>query len=573
MVLADPNVFHQLFLSVGPLSLDSLEGRLLVFSAIIVGLIVAALVYAHFRKSKTNAKIPMSLALIFGLTLLLPLVAEYTIQRPYLGFSIVFSIVGSLILLMLLGFFLKYFSGMGLFVHGARSLALRLFFMVYFYVILTVLVYSSFVFFLGDLINPTNIVLTPEVYRFALPTGVFLVLFLYRMRLYFKSAGYDIIGEVARDVLFFSFTLYFLKWMILAAGATLPDQLSSIPSEQVFYMGLGFSVLGIAGEGLILYLLTNLRMHHTVLNFDQIIRSFVQQLLPRDRKQKSIDDFVPPPLETLSEPTRLGQVAMRLDRKVTVKVKGHSIKGSTLVLSSLLLVLIIFGILFIGGSRNFTAKISGYKISLAMMDSGSLTGSYTIVSSEQMDTVDVATAYAIPIVQILAGNQSFQAPLANRYLGLNSSNYLVKYTGKSLFVTISQIPIFVTLKYSALSPPNLDQTGNDQFAYRGFFRDAEFYYSLWRHGFSNITKICQASTTGTLDTHLEVIYASTNQTQTVRLDSKITNGITTLTDDTTSVTTVTSFSEDLKFLLAQSRVSTSFVELDQQPRFDFSETR
>jgi hypothetical protein len=222
---------------------------------------------------------------------------------------------------------------------------------------------------------------------------------------------------------------------------------------------------------------------------------------------------------------------------------------------------------------SFTARVTGYKINLEMRDSASLSGSYTVLSSEQMDTVSVGNAYAIPIVHVSAGNQSFLAPLAQRIQGLNSSTYLVTYTGKSLYLTVKQTPIFVTLKGSVLGSPNPDQTGNEQFAYRGLFRDAEFYYTLWHHGFNNITKICQISTTGTIDTRLEIIYASNNQTQTVRVESKITNGITTLTDDTTSITTVASFSEDLKFLLAQSRVNTSFNALEAQPNPGFSEAK
>ncbi len=543
--------------------METLEGRFVVSALLIVGMMAAIGIISTWKSKKVER---LQILILTSATafLLFILGGNFAIERPYYPTSIALNISMSLIFLLAVAYIFKFFTEGRIFVRGVAGLIFRIIMLGFSYLIFTSLMYFGLVFLFKDIVNPRSVTLNPQLYGVGLPVAVFLSLFFYRLKKYLKSTGFQFVAEIFRDFIFFSFSVYFLKYVILASGAGSVDQ-ATISLADVTILGVYVAVLGIFLEGMILIMLKTLEKYTGNRSIDSLVTMFTRPFLVQlDEEQQILDKFV----RERKNITQADRFLSKLNKKFSLKIQGRTFKGSWMF--TIMIIVLLVGAMYVSfAGVKYTAEIPAYKVSLKMLDGSSLRPDFQKISSEKMELVRPGNSFILPMVRVETTNKSFVAPLTDRYSMLNSSNYQVSYTGQYFQVSIERVYVLTNLASPLYSSHPFNQTGNSEFDYRGLFRDAEIYYTLWRHNYSNIMTLSLFIPSATILTVEKYIYALGDGGENALVQITMRSESVPEEDSTLVITRNYQITSDLMFLFDQSKVPTVLTFANAEPNTFF----
>jgi hypothetical protein len=200
-----------------------------------------------------------------------------------------------------------------------------------------------------------------------------------------------------------------------------------------------------------------------------------------------------------------------------------------------------------------------YSVELSVTAKTQLPSNLTIITSEEVESLQPMKLYAIPIVSVESLNGSFTGPLSRRLESLNSTDFLVSETGSCLTIELRKVTVETTVSASGLGNTTYDQTENSAFDYLGFFRDGEIYYALAQHGFNQVFVLSLSSSVGEKSTAQKTLFSSNSSGDSALVIINIQSDIF-ATDNTMLISTNEDFLNEATFLIHQTKLNTSITQ-------------
>lgn len=528
----------------------------------VIALVTGLGLVARVRKKKPSEDMPASLLVVFVGFLLLLLAAQYSQQRPYNPVAVIISVVLSLIIVGLFGFLLWPFRELHIFVKEKRYAAIRFFAIVYLYSIYFVIVSRGFIFLFNGIINPEIISLTPEFERFVIPTLSVLILAIYRLTRISSSKAVEFLNEISRDVMLFAVLMFWLGSSASIVGVTISADLSIQTYGESMVVGVIGGMVLIGFEGLLIWLQNDLSKMGRKFSLDQVLRSWFEVLISRRKRatQKTLDEFFKThrPITTKT-PQGLDRAIKLLDNRFSLCYRERTLRASSL----LILAVSFLSVILVGGfmvSHDVIVLAPAHSVELDIVTETQLPPYVEVITSESVESLVVGKVYAIPIVSIHSLNSSFNAPLSNRFLFLNSSGFIVLKTGQYLTLCLTKTYVETKVRAKLISGVEYNQTNNSCFDYIGFFREAEIFYCLKRFGYDQIITLSTSSLQGLMMDVQKLIFAcnSTNDTAFIYIQRTSETGV--IEDKTCFISLNTYFINQAIFLIEQTKSITTCIQ-------------
>jgi len=534
------------------------------FLIAILGVLVLFLMVFLFSKRapQKSRRIPNSLFLFVILILVLIFVFQYSQLRPYNPISIAVLIISSFLMTGLFGFLLYPFGQLKVFVGGKKATALRLFFVIYFYMIYFILASQGLQFLFTGVINPQSIALTPEFERYALPTIASAVIIGYRLNKRFPSRTFEFMGDVARDIVYFSILMFWLSGAAQSSGVVLSPDLMFPPIVETSLIGLVIGFVGVGIEGALLWAQRDLIRTGKPFSIEKLFNNLLKGFLERGKDhQETLDRFglTRRTAQKKRKPSPADRALKILDARFSIHFREQTLKASSILTAVLLLSMSLVICAFVA-QKTVTILAPAYFVEIDELAKSNLPSDIVYIVSEGAESLQIDKTYAIPLVSIESSNTSFISPLSSRFSSLNSTEFKVLETGNYLTITIQKTYVETTVSTWLFQPVNYDQRNNANFDYRGFFREAEIFYSLRHYGYCNITTLSVTSFSATITSIQKIIFA-TNATKGVVLINILQRSETIIEEDKTSFISLDEeFMNATLFLIKQTKAMTTFVQ-------------
>jgi len=475
----------------------------------LVVFVVGLYLLSKKRREKLEEDLPNSALVIVLAILLSLLLAQFSQQRPYNVLALVFFVITSIVVIVFFAFLLWPFRKLGIFVHTQEKkyVISRFLVVAYLYFTYFVIIRRGFSFFLNGIINPEAIALTPEFDRYVIPTLSGLILLIYRLTTIFSSKSTEFFGEMSKDVIIFSFLMFWLNSVSAFIGVNISTDLPLPTFEETALLG-GIVAVGSVGlEGVIVWIQRDLSKTGRSLSVERVILSMFGQFISKRKRisQRTLDEFYPKPIakRSLKSANRAIKV---LDKRFSLRYRGRVIRASTLLTSALLLstILLAAGLMI---SKDIIVLAPAFSVEINLVTKAELSDDAMVVVSENAEFILTDKVYAIPVVSVKSSNLSFLAPLSSRFLALNSSDFMVSKADQYLTILLTMEFVETVVRTRVFMPTKYNQTSNENFGYRGFFREAEIFYCLAKFGFNEITTLSTTSLQGFIHVVQKSIFA------------------------------------------------------------------
>lgn len=540
--------------------MNSLEEIYLLLAVLITALVLGLYFFSRIRNGKTRKAVPNSSVVLVLAILLTVLVAKYSQERPYHPMAVVFSVVLSVVGIGLFTLLLWPFRDLKIFIREKKYATIRFFAVAFLYSIYFAIVSRGFSFLFHGIINPQTVILTPEFERYIIPTLSISVLAIYRLTKVFSSKATEFLGELSRDVVMFSLMMFWLGFSVSIIGIKISVDLSFQPSEESALLGVIAGITSVGLEGVLLWIKNDLSKTGRRLSVEQAIRSFFPIFTPkREKNQKTLDMFYTEPIAQKTS-KGLNRASKILDSRFSLHYRGHVLRASRL----LTLAISLISILFIGvfmSTKDVVVLAPAYSVELDLFTETQLPFDTEVITSECMESLVVVDKfYAIPIVSIQSSNSSFEAPLSNRFIFINSSQFMVLKTGQYLVIRLTETHVETHVRTTLIPRVDYNQTNNTHFDHRGFFREAEIFYCLEQFGYDQITTLSVTSLQGFITVVQKSIFAynSTGSTASVYIVRRSETGI--IEDKTCFTSLNENFMSQTIFLIKQTKLMTTCIE-------------
>lgn len=525
----------------------------------ITALVVGPYFFSRLRNGKTRKKVPNSSVVLVLAILLALLVAKYSQERPYNPLAVVFSVILSVAGIGFFTLLLWPFRDLKIFVREKRYATIRFFAVAYLYFTYFVIVSRGFTFLFNGIINPQIVVLTPEFERYVIPTLSSLVLAIYRLTKVFSSKVTEFLGELSRNVVMFSLLMFWLDFSASIIGMKISSDLSFQSFEEIALLGVIVGITSVGFEGVLLWIKNDLSKTGRHFSVEQVIRSFFPIFAPkREKNQKTLDEFY---TKQIARKTSKGLNRARkiLDSRFSLHYRGRVLGASRLLTLAIPLTLILFIGVFMS-TKEVVVLAPAYSVELDLVTETQLPFGTEVVTSEWTESLVVNKFYAIPIVSIQSSNSSFEAPLSDRFLFINSSQFMVLKTDQYLVIRLVKTNVETFVRTTLIPRVDYNQTNNTHFDYRGFFREAEIFYCLEQNGYDQITTLSATSLQGFITVVQKFIFAS-DSTGSTALVYIVRRSETAVLEDKTCFTSLNAnFMNQTIFLIKQTKSITTCIE-------------
>lgn len=261
-------------------------------------------------------------------------------------------------------------------------------------------------------------------------------------------------------------------------------------------------------------------------------------------------------------PRRPNRAIQTLDKRFSVRYRGHFLRPSRVLRIALLLLLLLLTGSTIALSvmkRETIVLATGFVVKIDLRTAAQLPENVKFIVSESMDSLQTEEFYAIPIVSVETQNASFEAPLSNRFISLNSSQFQVLTTENYLLLSLTRAVVETHVYVLWYKNVEYDQTGNSVFDYKGFFREAEILYCLGKFGYANVTTL-STTNLGEITSISKIIYAGNETGCSAMVTISWRSDIVVSEDVTCFVSQNKDFIEDAIFLIQQTKSGTRCTE-------------
>lgn len=539
--------------------MSSLEETYLLLAGLITALVLGLYSFSKIRNGKTRKEIPNS-SVVIALTMLLALLlAKYSQERPYNPIAVVFYVILSVVGIGFFTLLLWPFRDLKIFVREKKYAVIRFFAVAYLYFTYFVIVSRGFSFLFNGIINPQIVVLTPEFERYVIPTLSSSILAVYRLTKVFSSKVTEFLGELSRDIVMFSLLMFWLDFSVSFIGMEISADLSFQPFEEFALLGVIVGITSVGFEGVLLWIKKDLSKTGRHFSVEQAIRSFFPIFSPRrEKNQKTLDEFYTKQIARKT-PNGLHRASKILDSRFRLHYRGRVLRASRLLTPAISLISILLIGVFIS-AKEVVVLAPAYSVELDLVTETQLPFGTEVITSEYTESIVVDKLYAIPIVSIQSSNSSFEAPLSDRFLFINSSQFLVLKTDCYLVIRLAKTSVETVVHTTLIQRVDYDQTSNTYFDYRGFFREAEIFYYLEQFGYDQITTLSSTSLQGFITVVQKSIFAC-NSTGSTALVYIVRRSETEIIEDKTCFTSLNeNFISQTIFLIKQTKLMTTCIE-------------
>lgn len=551
--------------------MGELETRFLIAILGVIALFLAVFLFSK-RRPQEGRRMPNSLFLIVISILVLYFVFQYSQLRPYNPISIVVLVISGFLMTVFFGFFLWPFGQLKVFVGDKKATALRLFFVIYFYMMYFILVSQGLQFLFTGIINPQSMVLTPEFERYVLPTIASAAIIGYRLSKRFPSRTFKFMGDVSRDILYFSILMFWLSATAQSSGVELAPGLMSPLIVETSLLGLAVGIIGVGFERALLWTQQDLTRAGKPFSIEKTIRDLLKGFLQRGKSdQKTLDQFglTRRKPHKKRKPSTADRALKVLDARFSIRFRGRTLRASS-ILTAVLLLSMPLVIYAFAAQKTVTILAPAYFVEVNELAKANLPSDSICIVSEGAESLRIDRTYAIPLVSIESSNMSFISPLSSRFSSLNSTQFKVLETGDYLTIFLKKTYVETTVSTGLFQPVNYDQRNNVNFDYCGFFREAEIFYSLYHYGYENITALSITSLQGLITSIQKLIFA-TDETGSTVLINIVQRSETLIEEDRTSFVTLNEeFMNATIFLIRQTKSMTSYGQQIANPSTPFS---
>jgi hypothetical protein len=547
--------------------LEPIEERLLIAVLATVLIFIFVFVLGRYKRDPKSQKDAPVTIFIFVLLIMLTLfAAQYAQFRTYSILSIATIVIFSIGLPLLLSLMLwkfreaRAFSSSNEITRLGKVYKLTLIFISY--LLLLGLINTGFSFLFDGIINPQVVALTPEFERYAIPIMSGLVLVVYRFTGIFGSKITETLGKIFEDIVIFSVSMSWLSIVSLSLGIKIGGASLDVSSAlSIIVVGVALGALAI--EWFIVKLESALTKYRGPFSLTDAVQSMFSEMFSNKRvRQTTLDYFwkLKPskPRRTINELSKL------IDKKFE-KFSPHY-RGKVLRMSKILslagitvLSLACFGGVLLNVPHQTLIAAPAYLVELSVTPKTQLPSNSTIITSEEVESLQPMKFYAIPIVSVESLNGSFAGPLSRRLEFLNSTNFLVSETGNYLTMELRKITVETTVSAFGLKKTEYDQTGNSAFDYLGFFRDGEIYYAFVQHGFNQIFAFSLSSSAGEKSIDQKTLFSSNGSGESALVMVNIQSDIFAI-DNTMLISTNEAFLNEATFLIQQTKLNTKITQ-------------
>jgi hypothetical protein len=324
---------------------------------VLVAILLALLVTHRKNKGKTPSGFPLSFNFAFILiSYSIIVLFGYSINRP----SSIIGIVTNIVLSTFgVGFFsavFYFFGKLNLFdkkiTISRLELSARAFTLFFYYIVFSIVISNGINFLFNGLISSQMISLTPEFENYAIPTMAVLVLILFRVIPVFSSKILSVLKDVIRDVIIFSFLMFWIKIVALSVGITFQGNLIQSNFIQSAGNGLLLFVLVIFGIGievLSLQIKKDYKIYQKnmpALSIEQMLLQGIFQAFRRNQPhQKLIGDYFEKKPQKKKDPS-VDKLENIIDRRFSIKYRGKVLKA-TRVISWVLILAALMGMIIV----------------------------------------------------------------------------------------------------------------------------------------------------------------------------------------------------------------------------------
>ncbi len=544
--------------------MEPIEERFLFAVLIIIGVFVFLIVFSRYKRDpKSSKNAPVSTLILVLLFMLALLSAQYSQFRTYTILSIVTMVVISIAPPLLISLMLWKFRETRLFTANDKitrtGKAFKLALVFISYILLLALINTGFSFLFNGIINPQAVALTPEFELYAIPVMSGLVLVVYRFTGIFGSKPTEILGKISEDIVIFSVSMSWLGIVASLLGIRIGGApLDTSSALSIYVVGVALAALAI--EGFIVKLKSDLTKIRGKFSLNEMVQSMFSEILAKKRiRQPTLEDFWK--VAPSKPPSALRRLAAIIDKNFSFQYRGRVLQMSKLltVLGLMVMLLASFESIVLIAPHEELVAASGYLIELSVTAQTQLPPNSIRIASEEVESLKPEQLYAIPIVLVEFSNGSFTGPLSRRLVSLNSTDFVVSETNNCLTIELRRISVETTVSASGLGETAYNQTGNTSFDYLGFFRDAEIYYALIKHGFNQTFTLSISSFRGETSIAQKILFASNNIGESALVIVDIHSDIFAI--DTTTLTSANEdFLNEVTFLLQQTKLNTNIIK-------------
>jgi hypothetical protein len=417
-------------------------------------------------------------------------------------------------------------------------------------------------FLFTGVINPQSIALTPDFERYALPTIASAVIIGYRLNKRFPSRTFEFMGDVARDIVYFSILMFWLSVAAQSTGVVLSPDLMFPSIVETSLIGLAIGFVGVGIERALLWAQQDLIRAGKPFSIEKLLNNLLKSFLERGKDyQKTLDQFglSRRAAQKKRKPNPIDRALKILDGRFSIRFRGQTLRASSILTAVLLLSMSLVICAFVA-QKTVTILAPAYFVEIDELAKSNLPSDIVYIVSEGAESLQIDKTYAIPLVSIQSSNTSFISPLSSRLSSLNSTQFKVLETGSYLTIFIKKTYVETTVSTGLFQPANYDQRNNVNFDYRGFFREAEIFYSLHHYGYYNITALSVTSFSGFITSIQKIIFA-TNTTQDTVLINILQRSETMIEEDKTSFISLDEeFMNATIFLIKQTKAMTTFAQ-------------
>jgi len=538
---------------------DVLEERMIILS-LLVGIVFLILFIisklTRSEKKRRLDRIPDSIYLAVVLVILFVFWLPYASARPAQPFSIVIFVVSLLLMIGVMGqLILRPLRRVDPFLKcGIPERITRIAIVLVSYAFAFAFAEIGLAFVFLGILRPESVPLTPELVRYVLPAIAGSTLIVFRLSQRFVIEPLEILSRISEDIILASLGIY----VYVAAAGYVGVEIQSLygfgnPDFGIgllvaaFGLGLEFWIsrvdhaLKLAGKARVADLWTLLSLEVLLLYF-------------KHDRQTTLDDF-----SRRRHRRRANKVVRELDRRVHFRLFGKIVKGSHLLMLFLLASLPI-GV-YLNMRIPVRVMVPAYSAEVLISPESANT---RIMLSDELEGL----TYAVRLAKVVTTNSSFVAPLSSRLVSLNSSQFLVTWTGEYLVLRLHIVRVEYVVMGYRIRPLAYDQMNNSQFEYYSIYRDAEIYYALRLSGYSNITTLCMTSMNGMMTSNIKLTHA-VKEDHHVLLQTKI-EGETVKTDETIVESTDKELSNLLVLELNAAKISTHIEIKQEEPVAPFA---
>lgn len=547
--------------------MEPIEERFLIAVAGIIALFVFLFVFSRYKKDpKSSKNAPVSMGILVLIFMLSILSAQYSQFRTYNVISIVTMVVFSIMLPLIFSLMLWKFRETRVFSPNSEitrtGKTYKLFMIFISYILLLGLINTGFSFLFNGIINPQVVALTPEFERYAIPIMSGLVLVIYRFTGIFGSKLTETLGKIFEDIVIFSVSMSWLSIVSSLLGVKISGISIDISSTlSIFVVGVALGALAV--EGFIVKLESDLANFRGSFSLNDTIQSMFSEMFAKKRThQPSLDYFWKvTPSKPISTINRLAETIDKRFEKFSPHYRGKVLRMSKILslVGVMVLFLSCFGGLLLMVPHQALIAAPAYSVELSIAPKTQLPSNSTIITSEEVESLQPMKLYAIPIVSVESLNGSFTGPLSGRLESLNSTDFLVSETGNCLTIELRKVTVETTVSASGLGNTTYDQTENSAFDYLGFFRDGEIYYALAQHGFNQVFALSLSSSVGEKSIAQKTLFSSNSSGESALVIVNIESDIF-ATDNTMLTSTNENFLSEATFLIQQTKLNTNITQ-------------